>query len=140
VQLFLDNWCPPSNAWFRDEVFDIQMHTCMVKHLGVQAESPRDEVDGVGAKFNTYSPVRSFKGPYDHWFENYKKAAKETIVNGRSCCARYPVAFHYVEAGEIVRVPPPPLPPPETHTRKPYAGIFGVTLWQVNRVCLCLCC
>eukprot|EP00873_Tetraselmis_striata_P013817 jgi/Tetstr1/434081/TSEL_023225.t1 len=101
VQLFLDNWCPPSGSWYRDTVFDIQMHACLANQLGAQVESPRDEVNGVGAKFNTYGPIRSFHGPYDNWFQNYKRAANEHIFNGAACCARYPVSFYYIEAGEI---------------------------------------
>mmetsp|Transcript_18311 Transcript_18311/g.47788 ORF Transcript_18311/g.47788 Transcript_18311/m.47788 type:complete len:136 (-) Transcript_18311:71-478(-) len=76
------------------------MHTCMANALHVVADSARDEAN-MGALFNTYGPVRSFKGAYDEWFRNYKLAVKEHIVTGAACCARYPVSFHYLSATEI---------------------------------------
>jgi len=95
VAAYLEQWCPPSNRWFRTGNYDITMHSCMVKHHGVAAVSPRED-DG-GHKFSMYGPARSFLGPYDRWFANYKAAADETPFTGASCCATYPISFHYVE-------------------------------------------
>ena len=94
----MKNWCPAPNVWYRTQNYDIAMHDCMVRRLGFHAESPRDP-DG-GSVFAAYGPVKSFKGKYDKWFKNYKKAAREEVREGKACCAEYPVSFHYVEAQE----------------------------------------
>mmetsp|Transcript_14922 Transcript_14922/g.41928 ORF Transcript_14922/g.41928 Transcript_14922/m.41928 type:complete len:343 (+) Transcript_14922:102-1130(+) len=98
VKKYMDNWAPSPNPWFREKNYPILMHDIMVRSLGFHAESPR-EADG-GVLFNAYGPVRSFIGPYDNWFVEYKSAAKEPVHNGTSCCASHPISFHYVEALE----------------------------------------
>lgn len=96
------------------------MHDCMVRNQNVIAESPRD-ADG-GAVFNAYGPVRSFIGPYDDWFKNYKKGGHEDVFNGSFCCAAYPVSFHYVDAHEQARSSSTPELPSSSHSQPAVAA------------------